>query len=52
MKLNYKNISGSPTDKECLNYIFKGTTCDLLCEDFNFCTFTKTKGDIFDENLL
>ena len=54
MKGNYKNVSCKldyTTDKYryctfCIN------TCNTLCEHFNFCTFTKTNGDIFDESIL
>lgn len=52
MKINYKNISGSPIYEKCPNCIFTEIECHILCEHFNFCTFIKTKGDIFDENLL
>lgn len=54
MKINYKNISGKPdlTSFRCQDCIFTTGTCYTPCKRFNYCVFTKSKGDIFDENLL
>lgn len=54
MKLNYKNISCKLdlTSYKCKDCIFMTRTCYTICEHFNFCIFTKTRGDIFDEILL
>lgn len=54
MKINYNNISCKEdlTTDRCRYCTFWINTCNTLCEHFNFCTFIKTNGDIFDENIL
>lgn len=54
MKLNYNGVSCKSTliHASCLSCIFLTKNCYTLCEHFNFCTFTNSKGDIFDENIL
>lgn len=53
MKLNYKNISCSPiTSDECPDCVFRDIHCNILCEYWHYSAFVKTKGDIFNENIL
>lgn len=53
MKLNYKNISGSPiTSDECPDCVFRDVHCCLLCEYSHCWALGKIKGDIFNESIL
>lgn len=54
MKLNYKNISGKLNlkSKRCKDCVFALHVCHDICRYFNYYTFTNSKEDIFDENLL
>lgn len=54
MKINYNNVSCKLdyTTARCRDCTFLINTCNILCVYFNFCVFTTTNGDIFDESIL